>query len=199
MTTFYLVRHGACDGLGEKLWGRSVGVCLNAEGKRQVRQLGERFKGIALNAVYSSPLERAVETAEAIARIAQVEVWQTQGFNEVDFGDWTAKSLDQLSQDERWKRFNTQRSLTNIPCGESFLQVQTRVVGELERLSRQHNGARVAIVSHADVIKALVGYVAGMPIDLLQRLEISPCSVTVIVTDADGPRLLTVNSTCELT
>ncbi len=198
MTTFYLVRHGACDGIGEKLWGRTAGVCLNEEGKRQAQQLAERFIGVSLDAVYSSPLERALETAEAIARAAGLEVEQTAAFNEIDFGDWTGKSFEQLSAGERWQRFNNQRSLTNIPGGESFLDVQARVVAELERLSQQHDGARVAIVSHADVIKAVVGYVAGTPIDLLQRLEISPCSVSIVATDTGGPRILAVNSKCEL-
>lgn len=198
MTTFYLVRHGACAGIGEQLWGRATGICLNDEGKLQAQNLAERFKTVSLSAVYSSPLERARETAEAIARLARLEVRQTAAFNEIDFGDWTGKTFAQLANDERWQRFNTQRSVSNVPNGESFLEVQARVVAELKRLSEQHGNQRVAIVSHADVIKAAVGYVAGTPIDLLPRIEISPCSVTVIVTDRDGPRLLAVNSKCEL-
>jgi broad specificity phosphatase PhoE len=216
MTTFYLIRHGACDGLGERLWGRTQGVCLNEEGKAQAQRLAEYLKGVGLEAVYSSPLERALETAEAIARAANLEVKQGPAFNEVDFGEWSAKSFDALSRDERWRRFNTQRSVTRIPGGESFLEVQARVITELERLAAQHRElaaqhgerfaarhkhARVAIVSHADVIKAAVGYVAGTPIDLLQRFEISPCSVSIIATgehDTDhDPKLLTVNSRCE--
>ena len=198
MTTFYLVRHGACAGIGEKLWGRTAGVCLNEEGKRQAQQLGERFRDLALEAIYSSPLERALETGEAIARIARLDIKQTAAFNEIDFGDWNGKSLDELSGDTRWQRFNNQRSVANVPGGESFLAVQARVVTELEHLSQQHMDGRVAIVSHADVIKAAVGYVAGTHIDLLQRIEISPCSVSVITTGAGGPRLLAVNSKCEL-
>lgn len=199
MTTFYLVRHGACAGIGEKLWGRTAGVCLNEDGKRQAQQLAERFKHVALDAIYSSPLERALETAEAIARVVRLEVKQLAAFDEIDFGDWSGKSFDELSGDERWQRFNSQRSVTNIPGGESFLDVQARVLAELDRLSEQHAGARIAIVSHADVIKAAVGYVGGTPIDLLQRIEISPCSVSIIVTDTSGPRLFAVNSQCELT
>ena len=181
MTTFYLVRHGACDGLGRKLWGRTAGICLNEEGKRQAKHLSEQFKDIALDAVYSSPLERTLETAEPIARAARLKVQETSAFNEIDFGDWTGKTLDELSGDELWQRFNSQRSATSIPNGESFLDVQARVVGELARLSLRHPDAHVAIVSHADVIKAALGYVEGTSIDLLQQLEISPCSVNVIV------------------
>lgn len=199
MTTFYLVRHAACDGIGEKLWGRTAGVCLNEEGKRQAYQLGERFENVPLDAIYSSPLERALETAEAIARSARLEIKQLAAFDEIDFGDWTGKSFDDLSGDQRWQRFNSQRSVANVPGGESFLDVQARVVAELNRLSEQHAGARVAVISHADVIKAAVGYVAGTPIDLLQRIEISPCSVSIIVTGTDGLRLLAISSKCELT
>lgn len=198
MTTFYLVRHGACDGLGEMLWGRSGNVCLNEAGKAQTQRLAERFSGVKLAAVYSSPLARTLETAEAIARAARLEVQQNPAFNEIDFGEWSGKSFDELSRDEHWRRFNTQRSVASIPGGESFLDVQTRVVAELERLSDRHNDTRVAIVSHADVIKTAVGYVAGTPIDLLQRFEISPCSVSVIATNEHETKLLAVNSQCEL-
>jgi probable phosphomutase (TIGR03848 family) len=198
MTTFFLVRHGSCAGLGETLWGRTAKVCLNDEGKAQAQRLAERLSGIQLAAVYSSPLERALETAEAIARVAQLEVKQNRAFNEIDFGDWTGKSFAMLEDDERWRRFNTQRSVTSIPGGESFLDVQARVVAELEQLAQQHSQERVVVVSHADVIKSAVGYVAGTPIDLVQRIEISPCSVSTLIIDNDGPRLLSVNSRCEL-
>jgi broad specificity phosphatase PhoE len=205
MTTFYLIRHGACAGLGERLWGRTADVCLNDEGKAQAQRVAAYLKDVGLEAIYSSPLERALETAETIARVAKLKVKQSPAFNEIDFGEWSGKSFDALSRDERWRRFNTQRSVTSIPGGESILAVQARVVADIERLSAQHRerlatqgkDARVAIVSHADVIKAAVGYVAGTPIDLLQRFEISPCSVSVIAIDEQETKLLTVNSRCE--
>lgn len=186
MTVFYLVRHGACDGLGITLWGRTKGVCLNAEGKAQARQLAKRFSSIELDAIYSSPLERAQETAQAIARAAKREVKQSSAFNEIDFGDWSGKSFDALSHDDRWHRFNTHRSIATIPGGETFPAVRARVNAELERLSAQHKNSRVVIVSHADVIKAAIGYGAGTPIDVLQRYEILPGSVSIIITDEHG-------------
>ena len=197
MTTYYLVRHGACDGLGQTLWGRAPGVVLNEVGKAQAQRVAERFGRVTLDAIYSSPLERALQTAEAIARAANLEVQQTTAFNEVDFGDWSGKSFAELERDERWRRFNTQRSITKVPRGESFLDLQARVVAELERLSVKHREKNVVIVSHADVIKAAVGYVSGTPIDLLQRFEISPGSVSIIATDEHDTKLLAVNSTCE--
>jgi probable phosphoglycerate mutase len=198
MTTFYLIRHGACDGLGETIWGRTEGISLNDEGRAQAQQLADRFGGVKLDAIYSSPLQRARETAEPVARIAQREIRESPAFNEIDFGEWSGKSFELLRRDERWHRFNTQRSMARIPGGESFLDAQTRAINELEKLREQHGDARVAIVSHADVIKAVVGYVAGAPIDFWQRLEISPCSVSIVATDEHETKLLAVNSSSEL-
>ncbi|HKG78334.1 MAG TPA: histidine phosphatase family protein [Pyrinomonadaceae bacterium] len=198
MITFFLIRHASCSGLGQTLWGRTPGVCLNETGKLQAQRLAERFGGMTLQAIYSSPLERALETAETIARSMNLEVTKNPAFDEINFGEWTGKSFDTLSSDESWRRFNRDRSTTRIPGGESFLEVQTRVVTGLEWLSSQHTNARVAIVSHADVIKAAVGYFTATPIDLLQRIEISPCSVSVVAMDKDSVRVLTINNRCEL-
>ena len=194
MITFFLIRHASCSGLGQTLWGRTPGVCLNETGKLQAQRLAERFRGMTLQAIYSSPLERALETAETIARSMNLEVTKNPAFDEINFGEWTGKSFDTLSSDESWRQFNRDRSTTRIPGGESFLEVQTRVVTGLERLTSQHTNARVAIVSHADVIKAAVGYFAATPIDLLQRIEISPGSVSVVAMDKDSVRLLTINN-----
>ena len=198
MSKLFLIRHGSCNGLGQTLWGRTPGICLNEIGKLEAQRLAERLHGITLQAIYSSPTERALETAETIARSIKLEVTKNPALDEVDFGDWTGKSFDTLTGDGRWRRFNTDRSITRIPGGESFLEVQTRIVTELQRISAQHNDERIAIVSHADVIKAAVGYFTATPIDLLQRIEISPCSVSVIEIDRDGPRLLTINNTSDV-
>ena len=198
MTTFFLVRHAACEGLGEIIWGRTPGIHLNEEGRAHAEQLAQRFEAIKVDAIYSSPLERARETAEAIACVAQLEVQLKDAFNEIDFGEWSGKSFAALRGDERWGRFNTQRSMTTIPHGESFRDVQARALDELERLSRQHGSAHVAIVSHADVIKAVVSYIAGAPIDLWSRLEISPSSVSIVAMDEHETKLLAVNNNSEL-
>ncbi len=198
MTTFFLIRHASCNGLGRTLWGRTPGICLNEKGRLQAQRLADRFGGVTLKAIYSSPLERALQTAETIAHKLNLEVNRNAAFDEVDFGDWTGKSFDMLSGDECWRRFNSIRSTTKIPGGESFLGVQLRIVTELERLSSQYGNANVGIVSHADVIKAAVGYFSVTPIDLLHRIEISPCSVSVVAMDKDSARLLTINNKCEL-
>jgi probable phosphoglycerate mutase len=198
MTTFFLIRHAACGGLGQTLWGRTPNVCLNEKGKLQAQRLAQRFEGIKLQALYSSPLERALETAQTLAHSMNLEIKKNAALNEIDFGDWTGKTFEMLSTDERWRRFNSCRSMATVPNGESFLEVQNRVVQELGVLSRQHANASVALVSHADVIRAVVGYFAATPTDLIERIEILPCSVSVVALDNACATLLTINNTCEL-
>lgn len=198
MTTFFLIRHASCSGLGQKLWGRTPGVCLNEKGKLQAQRLAQRFNGIKLQALYSSPLERAVETAETVARSMKLEIKKSYALNEIDYGEWTGKTFEILSTDERWRRYNSRRSTTIIPGGESFLEVQNRVVKELDVLSHQHANARVALVSHADIIRAAVAYFTATPIDMIERIEISPCSVSVLALDEESATLLTINNRCEL-
>jgi broad specificity phosphatase PhoE len=198
VTTFFLIRHASCDGLGHTLWGRTPGIVLNEKGKLQSQHLADRFKTTTLDAIYSSPLERALQTADAIARTMNLEVRKSDVANEIDFGEWTGQPFECLSADERWRHFNRHRSMTMIPGGESFLEVQDRIVQELETLAKQHGKANVAIVSHADVIRAAVAYFAATPIDMIDRFEISPCSVTVIAVDDDHATLLTLNNHSDL-
>jgi probable phosphoglycerate mutase len=199
VTTFFLIRHASCNGLGQTLWGRRPGVCLNEKGEMQAQGLADRLKNVTLNAIYSSPLERALQTATVLARNMNLEVKKSDAANEINFGEWTGKTFDELSNDEQWRRFNSHRSMTTVPGGESFLEVQNRIVKEIEVLAQQHGKGRVAIVSHADVIRAAVAYFAATPIDMIDRFEISPCSVSVVAVDKDHSILLTVNSGFDLT
>jgi broad specificity phosphatase PhoE len=198
MTTFFFIRHAACNGLGHTLWGRTPGICLNETGNSQAQRLAERFNEIKLKAIYSSPLERALHTAEMIAARLNLEVKKSTALNEIDFGEWTGKPFEVLARDERWRHFNTHRSLAAIPGGESFAGVQDRIVKELNALAGIHGNANVALVSHADVIRAAICYLVGISIDLIERLEISPCSVSVVALHEAGATLLTVNNRSEL-
>ena len=198
MTTFFLIRHASCRGMGQTLWGRTPGICLNEKGEMQAQRLADRFRNIKLDAIYSSPLERALQTATAIARPMRLEVRKSAAVNEINFGEWSGNTFEELQTDERWRRFNSHRSMTMIPGGESFLEVQNRIVKELEELALHHGKAQVAIVSHADVIRAAVAYFAATPIDMIDRFEISPCSVSVVAVDPDHATLLTVNSPADL-
>ena len=145
-----------------------------------------------------SPLERALQTARVIAEGAKLDVRTCDAANEINFGEWTGKTFDELSGDERWRHFNNRRSMTTIPGGESFLEVQNRIVKELKTLAAQHGEAHVAIISHADVIRAAVAYFSAIPIDLVGRFEISPCSVSAVAVNNDNATLLTLNNTGKL-
>ena len=198
MTTLFLIRHASCAGLGQTLWGRTPGICLNDTGATQAQCLSDRFKNMSFDAIYSSPLERALQTATVIAESMNLDVQTCDAANEIDFGEWTGKTFDELSRDKRWRHFNNRRSVTMIPGGESFLDVQNRIVKELESLALQHGEEHVAIISHADVIRAAVAYFSAIPIDLIDRFAISPCSVSVVAMAEDNATVLTLNNTGEL-
>lgn len=181
MTTFFLIRHAQCDGVGEVLWGRQSDVHLNDEGRTAAWLLAERVTEHRLDAIYSSPLERAVETAEKIARRSGIDsVSISEPLNELDFGDWTGASVDSLAGDPVWTDFNTVRDQTPIPGGESILDVQVRIADELKRLALKHENGNVAIVSHADVIRMALAYFVGLDLHRLQQIDIAPCSVTML-------------------
>jgi probable phosphoglycerate mutase len=193
VTTFLLVRHATCDPVGKSLAGRAPGVHLNAEGRAQARRLAERLAASPIAVVYSSPLERARETAAAVAERVGVTADTHDGLTEMDFGAWTGCTFAELAPDERWRRFNSFRSGTRPPGGETMQEAQARAVAALLALAERHGDAVVAAVSHGDVIKGVVAHVAGIPLDLAHRLEVAPASVSVVALDADGARLLRLN------
>jgi probable phosphoglycerate mutase len=196
MTTFLLIRHAHCDPVGHAIAGRALGVHLNGRGKAEAATLGARLAGLPIGAVYSSPLERAVQTATAVAERLGLRVETAPGLNEVDFGEWTGRTLAELDQTAEWKSFNSFRSGTRIPGGESMTEVLARALAELGRLDRAHAGSRelVAVVSHGDVLRAVIAHYLGIPTDLFQRIELSPASVSVLTLEPHGPRLLLLNS-----
>ena len=198
MTRFILIRHGNTDAVGKRLAGRTAGVHLNAQGKEQVQKLPARLKGLSISALYSSPLERTIETAEPIAASLNLDIAINEDFLELDFGDWTNRTIDEVRNDPAFQRFNLFRSTARIPGGELMAEAQLRIVNGMQKLCAQHPGETVAMVSHGDIIKAAVTYYAGIHLDLFQRIEISPASVSVIEVFDETARILVVNDTGEL-
>lgn len=198
MTTLLLIRHATCDPVGVRLAGRAPGISLNAAGRAQAESLARRLSGVSLTAVYSSPLERARETAEAIASPRGLGVELVEGLIEWDFGAWTGCTLAELEPDPTWHAFNRVRSATRPPGGEHVLELQARVVAALDRIVAIHPEARVAVVSHADVLRSAVAHHLGVPIDLAHRLEFAPASVTVLARQPWGPLLLRLNDCGDL-
>jgi probable phosphoglycerate mutase len=192
-TTIFLIRHGSHDRLDHTLCGRMDGVHLSEEGRREAEVLAERFRNEALAALYSSPLARTAETATPIAEAAGFDVRPDDDLLEIDFGEWTGKSFDALHDDPAWRLWNQARSLARPPGGETMLEVQARLRRWLDRVRTQHPDARVAAVTHADVIKALVAHVLGFSLDQHDRLEVSPASVSVLVAGDWGAKVLSLN------
>jgi probable phosphomutase (TIGR03848 family) len=195
MTKFLLIRHALTDSVGKRLSGRTPGVPLNAEGQAQAQQLAIRLADMPIAAIYSSPLARAVQTAAPIAAQHDLETSISEDFLELDFGNWTNCTFQELHDQPQFQRFNSFRSSTRIPGGELMLEAQARAVAGLGKLCAQHPGQTVAIVSHADILKAAVAYYAGIHLDLFQRLEISPASVSVLEIFEETARILLLNDT----
>lgn len=195
-TTVLLVRHGQTPTTGKLLPGRAPGLHLAEEGVRQAERAGERIGELKrVDAIYCSPLERAKETAAPIGKAVGIRPKVDRGLLECDFGDWTGAELKKLMKLPEWRTVQKAPSTFRFPNGESFTEMQVRMVGALDRLRTRHPGGVIVCVSHADTIKAAMAHALGTHIDLFQRIVISTCSISAITWTTDGPIALTVNST----
>jgi broad specificity phosphatase PhoE len=193
MTTFYFVRHGNNDVLPHAIAGRSPGVHLNAAGQAQAQNLARRLASFPIHHIFSSPMERARETAEPLAQELGLQVQISEALNEVDFGDWTLRTFAELDRLETWKQWNTFRSASRTPNGERMLEVQERTVTEVQRLCRAHMNESIALFSHGDPLRAAILYYLGMPLDFIHRLQLGTASVSVLSIDAWGAKLTALN------
>ena len=194
MTTFILIRHGLTDAVGHTMTGHSAGVHLNAAGRDQAASLPARLGPVPIAAIYSSPLERARETAQPIADARGLRVEIEPRFIEVDFGGWTNRRFADLAGDPHWQLYNAFRGVTRPPDGEALVDVQTRTLAALLDIQTRHPDAVVAVVSHADTLRAVLLYFLGMPIDFVQRLDVSPARISVLQLGESAPRVLHVNA-----
>jgi probable phosphomutase (TIGR03848 family) len=195
MTRFLLIRHATNHTVGKRFAGRTTGIHLNEEGLAQAQKLADRLAAITINAIYSSPLERALETAQPIAVSHKLETAVLEDFLEIDTGEWTNCTFEEIANDPKFKLFNSFRSCTRIPGGESMLEAQSRMMNGLEKLRMEHQQETIAVVGHADLIKAAVAYYAGIHLDMFQRIEISPASVSIIDIYDETARILLLNDT----
>ena len=194
-TLILLVRHGQTATTGKVLPGRAAGLHLSDSGRAEAQGVALRlseFKKVA--AVYASPLERARETAAPIAAALKHKVQIHKGLLECDFGDWTGAQLSALMKKPEWKTVQRAPSTFRFPNGESFTEMQTRIVTTLDDIRSKNRGKVVVCVSHADPIKAAVAHAIGTHLDLFQRIVISTCSVSAIAFSETGPIVFTVNS-----
>jgi probable phosphoglycerate mutase len=194
MTTVLLIRHALHVFGGDRIAGRTPGVVLSPDGEREAAALVDRLVSVPVAAVYSSPLERTLQTARPLAEHRGLTVERCDEVAEIDYGEWTGAALADLRSQPLWGQWNTFRSGQSAPGGEAMIAVQARVVTALMQLRERHGDECVAVVSHGDVIRAAVAHCLGAPLDLLLRFEIGTASVTVVDFTPDGPFVRCVNS-----
>jgi probable phosphoglycerate mutase len=196
MPLLLLIRHGENDYVKTgKMAGRLPGVHLNERGQKQAQALGEALKDVPLKAIYSSPLERAMETASPIASARKLQIIQEPDLMDADIGKWQGRSWKVLSLTKVWKIVQHSPSRFRFPDGESFPEMQTRIAGVLELIVKNHNKQQdiVAVVFHADPIKLAVAHFLGMPLDHFQRLSCDTGSLTAIYASESGANLVKLN------
>jgi probable phosphomutase (TIGR03848 family) len=200
MPTVLLIRHGETDFVKKgRLAGRLPGVPLNEHGQKQAQVVAEKLAGAPIKAIYSSPIERAMQTAEPIAKALNLEIIQRQGLIETEIGEWQDVRVKDVNRSKSWKIIQSSPSLFRFPGGESFAETQFRISSEIQALSAQHDPKDTIIcVSHADPIKLAIAYFIGIPFDLFQRIEISTASISILHMSESSIRLAAMNLHADL-
>jgi probable phosphomutase (TIGR03848 family) len=195
MSLILLIRHGENDYVKEgKLAGRIPGVHLNAKGQREANDIADALKDSPISAVYSSPMERAIETAEPLAKVKGLKIIVTEGLIETDIGEWKGQELKKVRKLPAWKIVQNSPSRFRFPDGESFQEEQTRLVSAVEKIYDNHKpDDLVVVVSHADPIKLIISYYLGMPLDHFQRLACNTGSLSILKLDKNGAALHGLN------
>ena len=198
-TYLLLIRHGENDWVGtNRLAGRTPGVLLNDKGREQSARLAEILKTQPVSAVYSSPLERCLQTAEPVAAALGCQVQQEPGILEVDYGEWQGGNLKELGKLPEWQAVQHYPSSFRFPSGETLHQTQSRAVWAINRIVDAHPNELVALFSHGDVIRTSIAHYMGTPLDLFQRINISTASISALAFHDGRPMVLFTNYTTEL-
>jgi probable phosphomutase (TIGR03848 family) len=188
-----LIRHAITDLTEKQLVGRTPGVHLSQRGQLQAAGLVDRLAGVPVAAIYSSPLDRALETAAPLATERGLEVHTDDGLTEVDYGVWAGQAFKALRKTDLWKRVQQRPADARFPEGEAIREAQARIIGSLETITNSHPRDCVAIFSHSDMIKFAVAHLSGLHLDLFQRLAVGPASVTAIHIGGAAPTLVRLN------
>ena len=195
MPIILLIRHGENDYVKEhRLPGRKPGIHLNKNGRSQAKAVAKKLSQAPIKGIYSSPLERAMETAEPIAKALDMKVIIRQGLIETDVGKWQGKKVKKLSRLKSWRNVQINPSRFRFPGGERIEESQHRFVEEIETLCAKHEPEDMFVcVSHADPIKLAVAFYLGLSLDMFQRLSVAPASITALYIGDFGSRLLMLN------
>lgn len=195
MPLFLFIRHGENDYTKKnKLAGRLPKVHLNDYGMNQAQALSKALKETPITAIYSSPLERAMETATPIAKSIGLTIQKEKGLLETNVGSWQGKSLKRLYLHKHWKVIQRAPSRAQFPNGETFYECQNRIVATIDAISSKHKPKDiVACVFHADPIKLAVAHYIGLPLDHFQRLGCDTGSVSAVYIGEMGANLMKLN------
>lgn len=193
-----LIRHAAHSHLGNVLSGRMPGISLSDEGQSQAARLARRLGDMPIDVLYASPVQRARETARAIAAERPgLEIQTSAALDELDFGDWAGRAFVELADDPRWETWNSAREHACAPNGESMAQARARAWLHVEQVAAAAPERTIAMVSHCDIIRAIVATALGLSLDHIHRFEIGPASVSRLVVGSWGARVLSLNEACE--
>jgi broad specificity phosphatase PhoE len=196
--TLFLLRHAAHDRVGDLLCGRMPEVALGETGRWQAARLARRFAPGTLDALYTSPVQRCRETAAPLAAACGVQLTLLPEAEEVDFGTWTGSRFAALEDDPRWHAWNHSRDTAAAPGGESMVAVRARVAALLDGMRQRHPEGRVALVSHAEIIRTAILQILGLPLQAFERLEVSPASISALALWPGGGRVLGLNDVAHL-
>jgi probable phosphomutase (TIGR03848 family) len=201
MTMVLAVRHGLTASTGKALTGWLPGISLDDRGRSQAAAVGARLAGLRIDAIVTSPLERCQQTAAIIAAARDdggVALHVDERVGECRYGDWTGQPLKRLAADPLWKVVQAHPSAVRFPGkdGESMLGMQQRAVGAIRDWNAElGRDACYLVCSHGDVIKAILADSLGMHLDMCQRIQVDPCSVSVIRYTPLRPFVLRMNDT----
>jgi len=196
--TLCLLRHAAHDHPADMLCGTRPGVALSAAGRRQAACLARRFPPGSLDGLLASPVQRCQETAAAVGAACGLQPETAPAAREVDFGAWTGQRFATLEQDARWHAWNHHRDEAGAPGGEAMQQVRARVLALLEAVLQRHPTGRIAIVSHAEIIRTAILCVLGLPLRAYGRVEVDVASISTLRLWPGGGKLLTLNDAAHL-
>ena len=192
MTLFHLLRHGERE-QGRVLIGRMPGVGLTTRGRAEIAAVAERLAGDGVAAIYASPLQRTRESAEILGARLGLPIEFRDDLIELDFGEWTGATFDSIRADPRWQAWSAQRSLSRIPGGESMREVQQRAVEAVLDINERHLGETVVLVSHGDVIRSVLLFALGMPLDFYSRIEVIQGSISTVQIESGRIRVLRIS------
>lgn len=196
MLIAFLIRHGESQDCTTRLVGRTPGIGLTARGREQARALPARLRSYvtSLDALYVSPLQRAMESAGPIAHAFGVLPQYISAFTEVDFGIWTGMSFDALERDHQWCSYNAKRSAALVPSGETAPALRERVLGALDEIRARHTWGTIAIITHAEVIRVVALECYGRSLDEFETVPVEPASITAVHFGGRAPRVWFANA-----